>query len=329
MNGTRRRILQSMAVAVAAALAAPAAAQDKVVLKVGLLGTTEYFYYKGAKHMADLAAQRSKGRIEMQLFPNQGLGNERDMIEGMQLGTVDMAVVNTPAFASFDSKFMLFDMPFLFNDWKHIEKVLNGPVGEQLKKATEARGIKTFAFSTAGFRHVVNRRKEVRTPDDLRGLKIRTLDNPVHTAIMNAMGGNATPMQYGEVATALRQGTIDGLDFQLGATATEKMYEVNKFMSLTGHVFTGVMYTMSMKRWNALSPELQKIVAETAVAGANQETELFNKFELDAANILRKNGMAVIEVDKAPFRARTAAVYERFEDRVGKELIESVRKMGQ
>jgi len=323
-----RNVIHWVAAALFSAAVAPAVAQDKVVLKMGLLGTTDYFYYKGAKRMADLAAERSKNRIEIQLFPNQGLGNERDMIEGMQLGTVDLAVINTPLLASFDQRFMLFDMPFLFNDWSHVNKVLSGPVGQQLMKALESKGLKAFAFSTAGFRHVVNHRRQVRTPEDLKGLKIRTLDNPVHVAIMNSMGANATPMQYGEVATALRQRTIDGLDFQLGSTATEKMYEVNKHMSLTGHVFTGVIYLMSLKRYQGLPADLQKIISEAAVVGANTETELYNKFEADAKGILEKNGMTVIEVNKAPFRARAASVYEKFQGRVGKDLIEMARKAG-
>src|SRR3989304_8959238 len=111
-----RKLLRWIAAAASIAVLAPAVAQDKVVLKVGMLGTTEYFYYKGAKRMADLAAERTRGRLELQLFPNQGLGNERDMIEGMQLGTVDMAIINTPLLASFEPRFMLFDMPFMFND---------------------------------------------------------------------------------------------------------------------------------------------------------------------------------------------------------------------
>jgi TRAP-type transport system periplasmic protein len=322
-----RKLLAGWALVLGAFAVAPAIAQQKTVLKVGMLGTVDYFYYKGAKRMADLAAERSKGRLELQLFPNQGLGNERDMIEGMQLGTVDMAIINTPLLASFEPRFMLFDMPFLFNDWDHVNKVLSGPVGQELIKALEPKGLKAFGFSTAGFRHVVNQRREVRTPEDLKGLKIRTLDNPVHVAIMNAMGANATPMQYGEVATALRQGTIDGLDFQLGSSATEKMYEVNKYMSLTGHVFTGVIYLASQKRYNALPAELQKVLSEAAVAGANTETELFNKFEQDARKILEQHGMKVTDVDKAPFRARTESVYKTFQDRIGKNMVDMARKM--
>lgn len=324
-----RKLLQCAAAMAFAVLIAPVSAQDKVVLKVGMLGTTDYFYYKGAKRMADVASAASKGRLELQLFPNQGLGNERDMIEGMQLGTVDMAIINTPLLASFEPRFMLFDMPFMFNDWNHVNRVLSGQVGQTLMKSLESKGLKAFGFSTAGFRHVVNQRREVRTPDDLKGLKIRTLDNPVHVAIMNAMGANATPMQYGEVATALRQKTIDGLDFQLGSTATEKMYEVNKHMALTGHVFTGVIYLASLKRFNAMPADLQKILADAAVQGANTETELYNKFEEDARGVLQKNGMTVVDVNKAAFRARTASVYEQFQDRVGKDLIEMARKLGQ
>ena len=205
----RKAILAGLSLA---ALPLRVAAQTKTVLKMGTLGSTEYFYYKGAKQMADEVAAKTGGSVEIQVFPNQQLGNERDMIEGMQLGTIDLAVINTPLLAGFDPRFQLFDMPFLFNNWDHVNKVLSSPIGEDLKKSLETKQLKAFAFSTAGFRHVLNYKRPIRTPEDLSGLKIRTLDNPVHVAIMNAMGANATPMQYSEVATALRQHTVDGLE---------------------------------------------------------------------------------------------------------------------
>lgn len=310
------------------ALQQRAYAQDKIVLKMGTLGTTDYFYYKGAKRMADEAAQRSQNRIEIQVFPNQELGNEHDMIEGMQLGTIDLAVINTASLVNFDPRFMVFDMPFLFNDWAHVKKVFDGPIGKELLSVVEARDLKAFAFSTAGFRDILNNRRRVRTPNDLKGLKIRTLDNPVHVAIMNAMGANATPMQYDQVATALLQKTIDGLDFQIGSSATERMYETNKYMALTEHVFTGVVYMMGLKKYQALSPENQKIIADTAVIGAGTETDLYNKFEGEAAGILKEHGMIVDAVDKVPFRALTQSVYDRFQDKVGKDLIERIRLVG-
>ena len=120
---------------IAGSLAAPhlACAQSKTVLKMGTLGSTEYFYYKGAKRMADEAASKSAGQIDIQVFPNQQLGNERDMIEGLQLGTIDLAVINTPLLAGFDSRFLIFDMPFMFNDWSHVEKMLASPIGSGIR----------------------------------------------------------------------------------------------------------------------------------------------------------------------------------------------------
>src|SRR3954471_20514113 len=199
---------------ISGSLAAPhlTFAQNKIVLKMGTLGSTEYFYYKGAKRLADEAASKSAGQLDIQVFPNQQLGNERDMIEGLQLGTIDLAVINTPLLAGFDPRFLIFDMPFLFNDWAHVNKMLTSSIGADLLKTLESKQLKAFAFSTAGFRHVLNYKRAVAKPEDMSGLKIRTLDNPVHVAIMNAMGANATPMQYSEVATALRQRTVDGLD---------------------------------------------------------------------------------------------------------------------
>ena len=169
----------------------------------------------------------------------------------------------------------------------------------------EAKQIKAFGFSTAGFRHILNYKRPVEKPEDLAGLKIRTLDNPVHVAIMNAMGANATPMQYSEVATALRQHTVDGLDSPAPAAVTEKFYETNKYMALTGHVFTGVIYLMSLKRFNGLSPDLQKLIADGAKVGADTETELYNKFDDESLEVLtKKYGMQINKVDRAQFRAR-------------------------
>jgi tripartite ATP-independent transporter DctP family solute receptor len=316
---------------VSAFLAAPALAlgQDKIVLKMGTLGTTEYFYYKGAKRMADEVGAKSGGRIEVQVFPNQQLGNERDMIEGMQLGTIDLAVINTPLLAGFDPRFLIFDMPFIFNDGAHVSKMLSSNIGADLLKSLESRQLKAFAFSTAGFRHVLNYKKPVAKPEDMAGLKIRTLDNPAHVAIMNAMGANATPMQYSEVATALRQHTVDGLDSPAPAAVTEKFYETNKYLSLTGHVFTGVIYLMSLKRYGGLPADLQKIIADGARLGADTETQQYNDFDTKSIEVLKKDhGMEVNQVDKAAFRARMQPVFDRFQDRVGKSLIDTVRGMG-
>src|SRR6185295_14277392 len=121
------------------------AAQDKVVLKMGTLGSTEYFYYKGAKRMAEEIAAKSGNRVDVQVFPNQQLGNERDMIEGMQLGTIDLAVINTPLLAGFDSRFLIFDMPFMFNDWAHVNTMLVSNIGADLLKSLESKQLKAFA----------------------------------------------------------------------------------------------------------------------------------------------------------------------------------------
>ena len=312
----------------ALAFARGAIAQEKIVLKMGTLGSTEYFYYKGAKRMADEVAAKSGGRIDIQVFPNQQLGNERDMIEGMQLGTIDLAVINTPLLAGFDPRFLIFDMPFLFNDWAHVNKMLTSSIGADLLKALESKQLKAFAFSTAGFRHVLNYKRAVAKPEDMSGLKIRTLDNPVHVAIMNAMGANATPMQYSGVATALRQRTVDGLDSPAPAAVTEKFYETNKYLSLTGHVFTGVIYLMGLKRFQSLPADLQKVIDDAAKIGADTETTQYNDFDTKSLEILKADhGMEINQVDKAAFRARMKPVFDQFQDRVGKSLIETVRGM--
>ena len=327
---SRRWALKAGAVAAALpAMPAIVRAQDKLTLKMGTLGSTQYFYYKGAVRMAEEVAKKTGDKVTIQVFPNQQLGNERDMIEGMQLGTIDLAIINTPLLASFDARFQIFDMPFMFNDWAHVNRMVSGQIGQGLLKSLESKNLKGLAYSTAGHRHVLNYKRPIKTPDDMKGLKIRVLDNPVHVAIVNAMGANATPMQYSEVATALRQRTVDGLDSPTAAVVTEKFYETQKFMSLTGHVFTGVVYIIGMKRYQSLSPELQKVFLEAGKVGADLETEQHNKAEVDGIDLLRKlHGMTIDTVDKGPFRARMQPVLDRFQDRVGKDLIETVRKMG-
>ena len=146
---------------------------------------------------------------------------------------------------------------------------------------------------------------------------------------MNAMGANATPMQYSEVATALRQHTVDGLDSPAPAAVTEKFYETNKYLSLTGHVFTGVIYLMSLKRFSGMPADLQKIIADAAKVGADTETELYNKFDEQSLVVLAKDhGMQIDKVDREKFRARTKPVLDRYQDRVGKGLIDQVAKLG-
>jgi len=312
-----------------AALPAIGRAEEKITLKMGTLGSTAYFYYKGAVKMAEEVASKTGGRVNIQVFPNQQLGNERDMIEGMQLGTIDLGVINTPLLASFDPRFQIFDMPFMFDDWAHVKKVVESPIGQNMLKGLESKNLKGLAYSTAGHRHILNYLRPVKTPADLKGLKIRVLDNPIHVAIVNAMGANATPMQYTEVATALRQHTVDGLDSPTAAVVSEKFYETQKYMSLTGHVFTGVVYLMGLKRFQSLPADVQAVILAAGKAGADLETEQHNKAEVDGIELLRtQHGMTIDVVDKAPFRALMKPVFDRYQDRVGMELIETVRKMG-
>lgn len=319
----KRRNLLVSSVAVSLGLAAiPTLAAD-TTLRIASVSGPQHHHNVALRWFADQVEKRDVG-LELRVLDGAQLGGERDYIEGMMLGSIEMAQVSTGPIAAFVPEFDLFSLPYLFEDTEHFVRVIEGPVGERMFELLEERGIKGLAWFDNGYRNVFNSKRPVTTPEDMQGLKIRVMESPLMVDTINAMGGAATPMAYGELYTALQQGVLDGAENAPGNVLNDKFFEVADYYSLTHHFRPPGVVAISLEVWNRLSPEQQAALEEEAQALQTYEIALTQEVEQRALEELEAAGMQINEADREAFREAVQPVYEEFKSRFGPELIELV-----
>ncbi len=295
------------------------------VLKLAHVVSTSAPYHIGALELAKLVEQRTKGQVKIEIYPGGQLGKgERECIEGLQIGTIDFVVTSTGPLGGFVPQMLVVDLPFLFRDISHVDKVLDGPIGEGLLKELSKAGIKGIAFWENGFRNLTNNKRPVNKPEDVKGLKLRTMENEVHMDAFRTLGADPTPMTWGEVYTSLQQGVIDGQENPINIIRTHKIYEVNKHLALTGHVYSPALLLMNEKKFNSLSPDLQKALLEAGKEAAKFERKFIRDNEIKMLEELKGFGMQVTSPDKKLFQKATEPTYKKYESRFGKDLIDKI-----
>jgi len=321
-----RTILILTIAALVAVLAVPPSgmAGEKVALRVASVSGPQHHHNVALRWYAERVAKASDGRLELKVLDGSQLGGERDYIEGMILGSIDMAQVSTGPIAGFIPEFDLFSLPYLFRNTDHFVKVVNGPVGAKYFELLEKRGMKGLCWFDNGYRSVFNSKRPIRTPEDMKGLKIRVMESPIMVDTINAMGGSATPMAYGELYTSLQQGVLSGAENAPGNVFNDKFYEVTKFYSLTNHFRPPGVLAISLKAWNRLSKADQALLQDEAKALQGYEVELTQKVEKDSIEQLKAKGMQVNEVDFEAFQKAVKPVQEKFSARFGPELVKQV-----
>jgi len=302
---------------------APAMAQQPLRMAYAL--SQQSHYGAGGEAFAQAIAQSTDGRITVQQFPNSALGGEREVIEGLQLGTIDLAIVSTGATLNFVPKTGVFDIPFLFRDLAHARMVLDGPIGQDLLAEFGKRGLVALAWGEQGFRHLTNHVRPVATPQDIKGLKIRITENPIHLAAFRELGVLATPMAWPEVATALQQGTIDGQENPLSVILPAKLSQMEKYLSLTAHVYGPAVVLISPSAYERLSAEDKARVQDAGLKAAQAMRGFVDDIEQNGVEELKKQGMQVSTVDHAAFVQAVQPVYPQYYKQFGQELIDSIR----
>lgn len=298
--------------------------EKQVILKLGHAVAPEHPYHLGAVRYSDLVAQRTKNKVKIDIYPSTQLGNERDMVEGLQLGTIDLVVTSTGPLGGFVPRMFVVDLPFLFRDREHAYQVLDGPIGRELLDAFSAKGMKGLAFWENGFRQITNSVRPIEKPEDLKGIKIRTMENKVHLSAFRAFGASPTPMAWSEVYTALQQKTIDAQENPIAIIYFQKISEVQKHLALTGHFYSPTPLLMSLKAFNNLSQNIQKIMLDTAMECATFERNLLRDNEAKQLAEIKAKGMQVTLPNKKPFQDAAAPVYKEFESQFGKETIDRI-----
>ncbi|MGN6702635.1 MAG: TRAP transporter substrate-binding protein [Burkholderiaceae bacterium] len=270
--------------------------------------------------------KRTNGRYHIQTFYSASLGAEREATEAVQLGTQELTFTSTGPIPNFVPEVKILDVPFLFRDYGHARRVLDGPIGQDLLKKFDSKGFKALAWGENGFRHMTNNTHPVRVPEDLKGLKMRTMENPVHVQAYKGFGIIPTPMAFSEVFTALQQGTVDGQENPLSVITSAKFDQVQKYLTLTGHVYSPCVFLMNKEAFDKLAPADQQAFLEAAKEGVKANRARVDADEKVAVADLRAKGMQVVEnVDKAKFQAALAPVYASFEKQFGKDNLDRIR----
>ncbi|CAM5184816.1 TRAP-type transport system, periplasmic component, predicted N-acetylneuraminate-binding protein OS=Castellaniella defragrans (strain DSM / CCUG 39792 /65Phen) OX=1437824 GN=BN940_01356 PE=3 SV=1 [Castellaniella denitrificans] len=313
-----------LAAAALVGMTASAPALAQTTLKMAYALSENSHYGAGAAAFAK-ALEASTPDFKIQQFPNSALGGEREVIEGLQLGTIDLAIVSTGATLNFVPQTGVFDIPFLFRDLAHARKVLDGKIGQDMLAEFPKRGLVALAWGEQGFRHLTNNVRPVKEPADIKGLKIRTTENPIHIAAFKELGVLATPMAWPEVATALQQGTIDGQENPLSVIVSVKMWQLQKYLSLTAHVYGPALILMAPSVYDGLDDAGKAKFKEAAAAGAKAMRAYVDQVEKDGIETLKSNGMQVNTVDHAAFVKAVQPVYPQYYKQFGQELVDAIR----
>lgn len=309
-----RHFIQAAALALCCALIGTAQAQQPTTLKLGWPtsdGATDPLAI-GARAFKQALEKQSGGAMQVQLYPNRQIGDDKQLVEGVRFGTVDAAVVTNAVTAQTEPAFGVLELPFLFENEAHVQRVLDGAVGADLAKRLAAKGAVVLGYFEGGFRSLINNKRPVAQPADMGGVKVRVMQNPIYIDLVNALGGAAVPMAWGETITAIQQGTIDGLELPIALIEPLKVNEFAKYLSLTQHTFTAYELLISKRLLDKLpAPQQAWVQAAAKEAVLEQRRAMAGQTPQALAN-LEKAGMKVNSIaNVASFRQAVAPVYDK------------------
>ena len=298
----------------------------QTTLKMNITVPQNSHYGNAVDAFAKEVEARTGGRYKIQNFYAGALGAERESVEAVQLGTLDMVMTSTGPLPNFVPEVAILDIPFLFRDYAHARAVLDGPIGQDLLAKFEAKGLKALAWGENGFRHMTNSKRAVQGPGDLNGLKLRTMENPIHIQAYKGFGIIPTPMAITEVFTALQQGTVDGQENPLSVIQSQKFDQVQKYLSLTGHVYSPAVILMSKAGFEKLPPADKQHLLDAAKEAVKANRARIDLDEKNGVEYLRSKGMQVLDnVDRTKFQETLAPVFAELGKRFKAADIERIR----
>ncbi|MGE5553028.1 MAG: DctP family TRAP transporter solute-binding subunit [Betaproteobacteria bacterium] len=295
-----------------------------VVIRVGIGFNDKTAQYKALEVFKKELEEKSKGYYRVDLYHSSQLGDDRVMMENLRIGNQEMTCPATAPVAGFVKEMKVLDLPYLFPDNEVMHKVLSGPVGRKLLDRLDAAGLHGLVYLPEGFRNLTNSVREVRTPDDLKGLKIRTMENPIHMEAFRLWGASPTPMPFGEVFSALEQRVVAGQENPTSVAYLQKFYEVQKYYSHTEHFAAPYILMISKKFWDAQTPQRRKMIQDAA----QQAYVAHKKISADFNNEYLEKMKGVLKVailtpaEKAEFRKKAAPLYERVKKELGEDFVQ-------
>lgn len=297
-------------------------ASAETVIKVGHGAAEAFHMHRALIKFEELVEAGSNGNIDVQIFPSSQMGPDREMIEGVQTGVLEMAIPPSSFFAGWDPAFAVIELPYMYASKDIAFEVLEGDAGDAMLSRVESQGLVGLGWLELGVRNVTNNTRPIASPEDLDGVKLRTMKVPAHVATFEALGANPTPMNFGEVYSALQQGVIDGQENPLAIITSQRFYEVQKYLSTTGHVFAVYMPVISKPFFDSLSSDEQQLIRESMAAARDYQAELIASEEEAQLAEIRAAGVEVLELtaeQRQAFAEKTESVRLQYREEVGAE----------
>ena len=298
----------------ALALCVAGSAMAETVFQLGTTVNEQDSFQIAAEKFAELVAERTNGEYKIEIYPNGTLGGESDMLDSMSMGMLDMGIITSGPFVNFSEMMGVLDMPYLFATNEEAYEVLDGEIGQELLGTLEEAGLKGLAYAERGFRNVTTSVRPVNSAADLKGLKLRVMENEVYTATFKALDVNAVPMAWAEALTAMQQGTIEGQENPVNVMYSYKLWEYGqKYATFDRHSYATAIITMSLDVFNTLDEETQAIFKQSAQEAAEFERAWVAEQEAGQIQALKDNGMEIVEnPDVDSFRAAVQPVYDAY-----------------
>jgi TRAP-type transport system periplasmic protein len=304
-----------------------ARAQTPKSLKLGYILSTDSQLGAGGTVFADEIAKRTQGRYRVEQYPNSALGGEVEMLKAVQLGTVDLAFITGAPLPNFVPDIGVFNIPFLFRDGAHAHAVLDGPIGQSYLEKFREKGLVALAWGENGMRHITNSKHEIRSPEDLKGLKLRLPQSDVMLAGFKALGADVKPLAFPQLYGALQSGQFDGQENPIATIQSSKFNQVQKYLTLTGHVYDPAILFISADDFDELSADDRRSFTEAAKLAGDASRQFAAAAEAKGVTELAQAGMQVIkDVDRSKFAAEMASATPDFDRRFGSELISKIRE---
>ncbi len=299
----------------------------KIRFKVGTTTAPEGHYVKGLQKMQKLLEEYSDCEMTLDIYPNSQLGNERDMMESVGLGVQEMCLISTGPIPNFVSDFAVLDFPYLFEDAEDAYSKLDGELGQELLDELETQKIRGVGFWENGFRELTNDDRVIATPEDLAGMKIRTMENNVHIETYEELGVTATPMAWSEIFTALSQGTVDGQENPIAIIDTSRVWEVQQYISMIDLFYSPCVLMISERIYDGLTKEQQEAFDRSAEEAKDWQREYSQNYNEEAVANMDKEGVTITEVDKEVWKEAVSDVYDMAETfQISQELVDKWTK---
>ena len=325
----KNRMLLSIAFAAVVSMPLPAFAQsEQFKLKMGHVATTDEPYHKAAEKFAELVKQSTGGAVDIQLFPNSLLGGQRELLEGLQLGSVDITLTTAAVLSSFLPKTQVIELPFMFRDREHVYKVVDGPLAKEIYAGDEQRKLKVIDTWESGFRNITNNIRPIEKPEDMKGIKIRVMENKMYIDMFKALGANPTPMARGELFTGLQTKVVDAQENPMGQIYTSRFYEVQKYLTLSGHTYSPEVVVFSLATWKKLPAKYQEAILKASAEAKQFNRTLSAQMDTEYVTKSKEKGMVVTNLTPpqiAAFQEKMTPVWNSFADKIGKDLIEKIK----